>query len=399
MNIKIKKLFSNIFIPLIVAFFNIILIFYPREIVGASRDGIDLWFNNVFPSLLPFLIGINILQGLGVVNFIGTIFEPFMLFLFKTPGASAFPIISGAASGYPMGAKVTSELREKNLISRKEGNILLCFTNNSGPLFIIGTIGITLFKNPSIGYFLLVVHYLSSIVLGMLLKFFNKDVPVPYKKDRRILMTAYRKMMKERKGRNMRLPLILSTSIKNSMETILLIGGYIILFNVIIEIIDILNILLYIDSFFNSLGFFQENSQILHGVVYGFFEVTSGVRHIASLDQTMHTVLSAAFILSFGGLCIHFQSFSFISKTDLNFFIYLLGKLFHGVISVAVGLVIYPFFNFSNGAAAVFYSYESSFFRKLVFSSWSFVFSIFILIIVIAVLKLLEKILGSRRFR
>ena len=60
--------------------------------------------------------------------------------LFNVPGESAYAFIMGLISGYPVGAKIVTDLRKTNLCSKDEGERMLCFTNNSGPLFIIGTV-------------------------------------------------------------------------------------------------------------------------------------------------------------------------------------------------------------------------------------------------------------------
>ena len=53
----------------------------------------------------------------------------------------------GIISGYPVGAKIVTEFRKNGDCSRAEAERLLAFTNNSGPLFIIGTIGVSMFGN------------------------------------------------------------------------------------------------------------------------------------------------------------------------------------------------------------------------------------------------------------
>lgn len=60
--------------------------------------------------------------------------------IFNVPGESAYAFVLGLISGYPMGAKIVTDLRNNNNCTKDEGERMLCFTNNSGPLFIIGTV-------------------------------------------------------------------------------------------------------------------------------------------------------------------------------------------------------------------------------------------------------------------
>ena len=57
--------------------------------------------------------------------------------LFNVPGEGAFPLIMGIISGYPVGAKIVTNFRKNGTVTKEEGERLITFTNNSGPLFII----------------------------------------------------------------------------------------------------------------------------------------------------------------------------------------------------------------------------------------------------------------------
>ncbi len=55
-------------------------------------------------------------------------------------GIGAYAFIMGIISGYPVGASIVTEFRNSGECSKAEAERLLSFTNNSGPLFIIGTV-------------------------------------------------------------------------------------------------------------------------------------------------------------------------------------------------------------------------------------------------------------------
>ena len=68
---------------------------YPDKAFEAAVNGLSVWFEIVFPALLPFFIGSEILMGLGVVHFMGVLLEPFMRPLFNVPGAGSFVLAMG----------------------------------------------------------------------------------------------------------------------------------------------------------------------------------------------------------------------------------------------------------------------------------------------------------------
>jgi Ni/Fe-hydrogenase subunit HybB-like protein len=71
-------------------FITIAMVQYPKPTFDAAIMGLNLWWNVVFPSLLPFFILSEILMGLGVVHFIGVLLEPLMRPVFNVPGIGAF---------------------------------------------------------------------------------------------------------------------------------------------------------------------------------------------------------------------------------------------------------------------------------------------------------------------
>ena len=130
----------------------------------ASLDGLRVWWDIVFPALLPFFIASDTLMGLGVVHFIGALLEPLMRPLFGVPGVGAFALAMGLASGYPIGARITARLRREGLCSRVEAERLVSFTNTADPLMVVPQwhVGICLSN-------LAASHYVSAILAGLLL--------------------------------------------------------------------------------------------------------------------------------------------------------------------------------------------------------------------------------------
>jgi len=97
----------------------------------------------------------------------------------KTMGIAA--LILGIISGYPVGAKTVANLKENGLCSDIEAERLIAFTNNSGPLFIIGTVGLGIFLDVKIGFLLLLIHILASLTVGFIFRFWKINSKVSIK--------------------------------------------------------------------------------------------------------------------------------------------------------------------------------------------------------------------------
>ncbi|MDK2930997.1 MAG: hypothetical protein PWR07_1128 [Bacillota bacterium] len=115
-------------------FVTIAIIVYPDVAFEASVEGLRVWWEIVFPALLPFFIAAEVLMALGVVHFLGVLLEPLMRPVFDVPGVGAFAFAMGLTGGYPIGARITANLRKQNLCNQIEGERLVSFTNTAEPI-------------------------------------------------------------------------------------------------------------------------------------------------------------------------------------------------------------------------------------------------------------------------
>lgn len=338
---------KNLFITACIVLFVALIILFPKISFSAASNGLNLWFNVVFPSLLPFVIASELLIGLGFVNFLGTLLEPLMRFVFNVPGAGSFAVAMGFTSGYPTGAKVTTMLRENGLCTKTEGERLLTFTNNSGPLFIIGAVSVGMFNDARLGFILALAHYSAAITVGILFRFYKRksetrgrfsclttksetEEPSPH-----LIRKAFREMFLARRKDGRSFGLLMGDSVKNSVNLLLMVGGFIIFFSVLISILTHLKVLSGISNILGTiLSPLGIDSSIINSVLSGFLEVTTGCK-LASLTtaEYIKKAVTAAFILGWAGLSIHFQIISIVSKTDISFIPFIFAKFLQGVVA------------------------------------------------------------------
>lgn len=134
--ISIKKYFFTIlFIS-----FTICLLLFSKSNLIAAQNGLALWAKSVLPTLFPFFVATELLCQTNFTYILGKLLNKIMRPIFNVPGESASAIILGTISGYPVGAKVIVNLKNQKIVSKIEAERLISFTNNSGPLFILGTV-------------------------------------------------------------------------------------------------------------------------------------------------------------------------------------------------------------------------------------------------------------------
>ena len=184
--VSIKK----IIIPSIFCLFTVFLVVFSNTNLQASKNGLILWANSVVPSLFPFFIATELLSHTNVIYYLVKALNPLMRPLFNVPGEGSFALLMGIISGYPTGAKIVADLKEKHICTDDECERLIAFTNNSGPLFIVGTVGTSLLGDTKTGFLLLFAHILACLTVGIVFRFW-KAKKIKYNRNSRIIRRQY----------------------------------------------------------------------------------------------------------------------------------------------------------------------------------------------------------------
>lgn len=291
MHIFIIKL-KRIIIPIGVCIFTAFLVLFSSDNLLAAKNGMYLWATSVVPSLLPFFIATEILSYTNIVSILGRFLNKFMRPIFNVPGEGSFALIMGIISGYPVGAKIVSNFKAQGICTDVECERLLAFTNNSGPLFIIGTVGVSLFSSSNIGLKLFLAHLLSCLLVGFLFRWWKTS-----KRTSSISTVSTSNTVNYLSFNN--LGLVLSKSIQSAIQSVIIIGGFVVLFSVIISMLNSSNIL---SLFCNLLEPFLKllNIPIVYsqGIITGIIEVTNGVKLVAISTNSV-SIIIASFLLGF----------------------------------------------------------------------------------------------------
>ena len=140
-----KKFFKFLYGYVIIKVYGkgavVLLIKNASSAIRYASDAIDLCLEMIVPTLFPFFICSGILIYSGFCELLAKAFQFCMYPLFRISPVGSSAFILGIVSGYPLGAVTAGELYADNYISKTEAERLLAFCNNSGPLFILGSVG------------------------------------------------------------------------------------------------------------------------------------------------------------------------------------------------------------------------------------------------------------------
>ncbi len=304
-----------------------------------------MWWEIVFPSLLPFFIVSEMLIGFGVVTFIGVLLEPFMRPLFKVPGVGGFVWAMGMASGFPAGAKFTARLREEGQLTQIEAERLVSFTNSSNPLFIFGAVSVGFFYNAHLGVLLALAHYLGNICVGIMMRFYGKESPDNVaKKSKFKLRSAFSALHQTRLKDKRPIGKLLGDAVNSSIQTLLMVGGFIILFSVINKLLYHLHITAMlaksVEVLFSSLSFPEVLSIPF---ISGLFEITLGSQLTSQIQDAtlLQKAMITSFILAFSGFSVQAQVASILAQTDIRFKPFFIARIIQGIFASLFAFILW----------------------------------------------------------
>lgn len=272
--------------------FFFILIFIKKDIMYYTiYNTVILWFKNIVPNLLPmFIITSLIIESNLIIN-ICNIFGKLFNKIFKCSNYGIFIYFLSLFTGSPSNAKYINDLANNNLISNTLSDKLLIFTSNYNILLIYSLL--TLYLNKSISIKIIITIIISNIIVGLIFRNINYiDLKTNYIKRK----------------------INISKIIKDTLDTLLMILGTLIFFNIIINLLPIKNML-------------------LKNILNGFLEITTGLKGLEYLDiSTNIKILLSTVYLSFGGLSIHTQIKSILP--DTNYTLFFKSRLYAVIISI-----------------------------------------------------------------
>ncbi len=316
---------KNVQITITIVFLALLFLFPSASFEGAKK-GLLLWFQIVLPTLLPFLIFSNLMFHLNITHTFSVFLYPVLKKIMPVSPDGCYPVAIGLLSGYPMGAKACADMTTSEKITVSEGQFLLAFCNNASPMFLLNYLliqslhikegipvlmGILIGSSLLCGYIYLLFHKSdfknNTVVLSI-----KENASSPIKKE---ASSAY--INSETSLTKPTYFQTLDLSIMNSFEIITKIGGYIILFSLLA----------------NLIVSFAPITDIPKAILIGALEITTGIQYIESSSLSYSIKLLLAMSLSaFGGFSSIAQTGSVLLGSPLKLSIYVKYKLLNSMV-------------------------------------------------------------------
>lgn len=317
--IRISKRYILIF-ALICLLLPVVL--FPDRYVQSVAGGLNLYALSVLPALFPFFFFSKILAELNFGYDLGLTLRKPLKKCFNAPPVSGYILVMSMLCGYPIGAKLISDFYAQGMLSQSDAKSVAAFTSTSGPLFIVGTVGAGMLGDKTVGFVILLSHYLAALINGFLFRAKHKeDGSAP------MLLPAAPKIRYDE---------MLSESMTSSILSVAIVGGYIAVFNLVLDLAFDLNIISALARLPALLGL---NLRLSEGLAASFIEITKGclILSQSGFGTTMVAPLCALGI-TFGGLSVTLQSMTYLAKCKISPAYYLFFKASQGIIAFLICL-------------------------------------------------------------
>ncbi len=285
----------------------IIFLSFSDVAIEYMKKGLELCAGSVIPSLFPFMVISELIVKSPLSYRIGGILKYPMKLLFGICEAGSCALILGMLCGFPIGARTAASMYDSGSISRDEFERLLCFCNNPGSAFVISAVGISLFGNKQVGILLYCCVILSSLTVGIF-------VNILYSKRKSAhTVRAYNSMQ------SADAVTVFTSSVTSSAISMLTVCAYVVFFSAFIGCIA---------AILHNIGLPDSVSTI----IFGFFEMTSGVSAAASSQGVRSALILCALFTAWSGMSVHCQIITICSGRGLSFGKYFISKAAQGII-------------------------------------------------------------------
>lgn len=351
-----KQKWSTLFLATGAILLVFSIIYSPSAAFKASGEGLAIWWRIIFPGLLPFLVLSHILIASGFVHGIGKLLEPYTKKWLGLPGIASFIIPLGMTAGFPAGADAASKLQRQGQITSTEAEKIASYSHFCSPMLIIIVIGAGFAKQPWLGLFLLSIHWIAGLLSGMstnaLLRTKQTEqdkavvqsstIKASHKKQPSRIKLALRSMEEAHQADGRSFGKLLGDAVSTSVQTLMMIGGYILIFSVIIYVLtDTLKQL------------------IPSSMIAGLLEVHLGSFSIVTQSISLyHKSIWLSALLGFSGLCAYLQVQALLKSTGTIGRFFFVHRLLHAYYGFILTLLLWrPVTSIIPGAISA-YSYQ-----------------------------------------
>ena len=162
------KRYKNIIISIFMILFSVSSLILSSEISVAVTNSIEKCLKIVIPSLFAFLVISSLIVQSGLYKALSKPFRLFSRYILHIDEKLFSIFLISFVGGYPIGAKILSEVYDNNEITKKNAEKMLSYCFMPSPALILGISHNSLFSSSKAGLIIYFSIALSSIIYAII---------------------------------------------------------------------------------------------------------------------------------------------------------------------------------------------------------------------------------------
>lgn len=335
MVIKMFRTLKNVLILLLTAISVYFCIAFPDIISNAVKEAVDRCLYVIIPSMFVFMCITCFISDSGMHSFIGIPFRLIAAKIFRVTKEGFAVFILSMISGYPAGIKLISENLSKGKISPSQAMAMSCYCYASGPAFIMGVTHI-LYPGSNAGVLLFLSVTLGNIITAFII-------------SRSLAEVSITKMYAGKLNSG-----CLAGSIKKASSAMLTMCVMIVAFGGVSAVLKLTGLINLI-SFYTS-EIFSLSASTTESILLSLLEI-SNIFSLPPLQIPLFPV--TAFLLSFGGLCVHMQIYA-LACNNFSFRKFFSARIFSSSVSAFISAFLCRFLDIDISCNAVYKTFSEA---------------------------------------
>ena len=292
------KKYYNLLLIVVFVFLEVFFLVNPKVIISSFNTNTNICLYSLLPSMFISCLFSQILISLNIENYLPKLLKKSISKLFNISDKDVSIIILSMISGYPNNANLLKD--NPNL------NNIIHYTNFVNPIFLIATVGCIYLKDIKLSIIILLSHYISNFLLGIILRNNNN-------------LNDNNSLNKTTSFLN-----IYYSAIRNTVISVSIIFANILFFSFVLSIVK----------------YFISINPIFDSILYGSLEFSSGIYNITHLiSNKFINGLIITIIITFSSFSIHMQIINLNKK--IRYFKYLIYRFINVFISIIVFIILF----------------------------------------------------------
>lgn len=304
---NMSKSLKYIFSVVLITAFTAYLLFFGAQSKQDAANGLSVCVNVILTTVFPFSVAARLLITSGICGRLGSVIKAPASFMFGLSSFGAGILLLGFVGGYPSGAAGAADLYKRGEMSKDETEVIISYTNNATPAFMINFIGL-LSGSTKLGLICYLINISAALLWAFVLRKRTGDRTVKYVKS---------------------VDFSFISAVTSSALSTVYVCAFVIIFSVI------------------SGAFSRLSLPYISAILPSLFEITTGAVILSEAGFSARlTAAALCAAASFSGLCVASQVFSAAKNAGFSAKYYIPGKIFQAFVSFFALYLIYPFITY-----------------------------------------------------